>query len=118
MDCSPPGSSVHAICKARILEWVAIFLLQGKFPAQGLNSHLLHCRQILYREIQGRKISAKKTHLKSGLPLVSSLGRKGAEPVAVFRQYKQLTRIEHLLFARCPGDALWTAPLSTAGRRV
>ena len=24
MDCSPPGSSVHGIFKARILEWVAI----------------------------------------------------------------------------------------------
>ena len=25
MDCSPPGSSVHGIFQARILEWVAIF---------------------------------------------------------------------------------------------
>ena len=24
MDCSPPGSSVHGIFKARIVEWVAI----------------------------------------------------------------------------------------------
>ena len=24
MDCSPPGSSLHAISQARILEWVAI----------------------------------------------------------------------------------------------
>ena len=48
MDRSPPGSSVHGIFQAKILEWVAIFLLQGMFPTQGLNSHLLHCRQILY----------------------------------------------------------------------
>ena len=27
MDCSPPGSSVHGIFQARILEWVPIFLL-------------------------------------------------------------------------------------------
>ena len=26
MDCSPPGSSVHGIFQARILEWVAISL--------------------------------------------------------------------------------------------
>ena len=26
MDCSPPGSSVHGIFQARILEWVAVFL--------------------------------------------------------------------------------------------
>ena len=24
MDCNPPGSSVHGIFQARILEWVAI----------------------------------------------------------------------------------------------
>ena len=23
MDCSPPGSSVHGICQARVLEWGA-----------------------------------------------------------------------------------------------
>ena len=29
MDCSPPGSSVHGISQARILEWVAIPLSKG-----------------------------------------------------------------------------------------
>ena len=24
MDCRPPGSSIHGICQARVLEWVAI----------------------------------------------------------------------------------------------
>ena len=51
MDCSPLGSSVHRIFQARILEWVTIILLQGIFPTQELNPHLvwlLHCRQILY----------------------------------------------------------------------
>ena len=24
MDCGPPDSSVHGICQARVLEWVAI----------------------------------------------------------------------------------------------
>ena len=43
MDCSLPGSTVHGILQARILEWVAI-----PFPTQGLNPGLLHCRQILY----------------------------------------------------------------------
>ena len=28
MDCSPPGSSVHGICQARVLEWVAIAFSQ------------------------------------------------------------------------------------------
>ena len=29
VDCSPPGSSVHGILKARILEWVAIPFSRG-----------------------------------------------------------------------------------------
>ena len=29
MDCSPPGSSVHGIFQARVLEWVAIAFILG-----------------------------------------------------------------------------------------
>ena len=29
MDCSPPGSSVHGILQARILEWVAVPFSRG-----------------------------------------------------------------------------------------
>ena len=29
--CSPPGSSVHGIFQARILEWVAISFSRGSF---------------------------------------------------------------------------------------
>ena len=42
MDCSPPGSSVHGILQARILEWVAMPLLQGIFLTQGSNLCLLY----------------------------------------------------------------------------
>ena len=63
MDCSPPGSSVHGILQARILEWVS--LLQGIFPTQGSNLSLPHYGQILYhlshqgspKEIIQRKIA-------------------------------------------------------------
>ena len=47
MDCSPPGSSVHGILQARILEWVAISFSRGIFPTQGSNPGLPDCRQIL-----------------------------------------------------------------------
>ena len=49
--CDSPGSSVHGILQARVLEWVANFLLQRIFLTQGSNLHLLcllHCRWILY----------------------------------------------------------------------
>ena len=48
MDYRPPGSSVHGIFQARILEWGAISSSSGIFPTQGLNSGLLHWGQILY----------------------------------------------------------------------
>ena len=32
MDCSTPGSSVHEISQARILEWVAIAFSGGNLP--------------------------------------------------------------------------------------
>ena len=74
VDCSPPGSSVHGIFQARVLEWGAIafslvvqpvsrvsalphpladtgmgchFLLQRIFPTHGSNPGLPHCRQTL-----------------------------------------------------------------------
>ena len=56
MDYSPPGSSVHGILQAKILEIQNTkimvkgchSLLQGIFPTLGLNPGLPHCRQILY----------------------------------------------------------------------
>ena len=48
-DLQPSRSSVRGILQARILEWVAMSLLQGIFPTQGLNPGLLHCRQIFYQ---------------------------------------------------------------------
>ena len=44
VEGSLPGSTVHGIFQARILEWAAISFS----PTQGLNPGLLHCRQMLY----------------------------------------------------------------------
>ena len=42
MNCGLPGSSVHGILQAKILEWDAIPFSRGIFPTWGSNSHLLH----------------------------------------------------------------------------
>ena len=77
MNWSPPGSSVHGISQAWILEWVAIFLLQGIFPTQELNPGLLHCRWILYwlsyQEAQSHQ-KGKVTYLRKAA-LVEISGR-------------------------------------------
>ena len=41
MDCSPPGSSVHWILQASLLEWVAVSSSLGIFLTQGSNLSLL-----------------------------------------------------------------------------
>ena len=60
MNCSQPGSSVHGILQARILEWGCHALLQGIFPTQGWNPGLLHCRWILYQQSYQGSPSAKQ----------------------------------------------------------
>ena len=42
VDCSQPGSSVHGILQAAVLEWGCHALLQGIFLTQGSNLWLLH----------------------------------------------------------------------------
>ena len=71
MDCSLPGFSVHGIFQARVLEWVAIFLLQGIFLNQGLNPGLPHCRQTdaLPSEPPGKPVGLLKQWLSNLLVL-------------------------------------------------
>ena len=45
MDCSPPGSSVHGLFQARILEWVAIPFSRGSSQSRDRTWVYLHCRQ-------------------------------------------------------------------------
>ena len=42
MDWSPPGYSVHGVFQAKNTAVGGHFLLQGIFPTQGWNLHLLH----------------------------------------------------------------------------
>ena len=48
MDCSPPGSFVHGILQARILEWIAIPSSRGSSQPRDLTQSLPYCTWILY----------------------------------------------------------------------
>ena len=62
---SLPGSSVHGILQARILEWIAIPFSRGIFLTQGSNLGLLHCWWVLYcLSHQGRPTRLRDTHTK------------------------------------------------------
>ena len=49
MDCSPPGSSVHGIFQARILEWVAISSTRGS--SQLRDRSFISCDSCIGRKI-------------------------------------------------------------------
>ena len=50
MDCSPPGSSIHGILQARILEWIAMPCFRGSSQPRVWTqvSRLLHWWWVLY----------------------------------------------------------------------
>ena len=51
MDCSSPGSSVHGILQARIMEWVVVPFSRGSSQPRNqtdISSIILYCRQVLY----------------------------------------------------------------------
>ena len=76
---SPPGSSIHGIFQARILEWVSISFSKGSSgPRDGTHCRqtLPHCRQTLPHSRQTLyHLSHQGTH--QGLP--SSWGRKESD---------------------------------------
>ena len=58
MDCSPPGSSVHGILQARILEWVAILSSRGYSRPRDQT-------QVSYVSCTGRRVLCHHCHLAS-----------------------------------------------------
>ena len=83
MDCSLPGSSVHGIFQATVLEWIAISFSRGIFPTQGSNLGLPHCRQTLYHlSYQGSPNNKEVNPKEAILLLANRLGvRLGGEPL-------------------------------------
>ena len=58
MDCSPPGSSVHGILQARILEWVAISFSRGYAQARNQSrASSISRRVLLLLSPQGSRIT-------------------------------------------------------------
>ena len=69
MDCSPPGSSVHGILQARMLEWVAISFFRGS--SRPMNQTQVSCIASRFftdwamREAPGPNVKISKPHSKA-----------------------------------------------------
>ena len=93
VDCSPPGSSVHGISQARILEWVAIST--GDLPDQGIEprSPTLQA-DALTSEPPGKKPLSTK-HIPK-----HQLRGQGADTSWAWRISRQNRRLAELLESR------------------
>ena len=68
MDCSPPGSSVHGICRARVLEWVdrsfsgKYFLLkQSLLQQHNSKASVLQCSAFFMVQLSHPFVTTGKT---------------------------------------------------------
>ena len=72
MDYSLPGSSVHGILQARILEWVA-FPPPGDLPNSGIKPYLMHGQVVsLPLSHRGSLYAMEGVKTKSPFPTVES----------------------------------------------
>ena len=109
MNCSPPGSSVHGISQARILEWVAISFLQGNLPDSGIE----------FASPAGQANSLSLSHLGIALhslsiykfrPLCCSWPNNGTPELLVLVPYKEkecVMKLGILRWGDYPGLSRW-----------
>ena len=72
MDCSPPGSSIHGIFQARVVEWGAI-AFSGLFTISFQRAIIQSSLSYLYQKEKAYYGEAQKTvHTVPGLPNVFS----------------------------------------------
>ena len=121
MDCSPPGSSVHEVLQARVLEWVAISSSRGSsWPRNQTWGSCISCigRRILYNwatweapywlleflnynrlKVADKKRKAiRKRHLTAQLTVDRKEDRK-PWLIAQYRWRPQISAI-HVIFSR------------------
>ena len=72
MDCSLPGSSVHGICQARVLEWVAM-AFSDKIAGRNINNLIYAADTTLMaeseEELKSLLMKVKEESEKVGLKL-------------------------------------------------
>jgi len=78
MDCSPPGSSLHGILQARVLEWVAISFsnsLEGLMLNLKLQyfGHLMRTADLLQKTLMPGKIEGKRRKGQQRMRRLASL---------------------------------------------
>ena len=114
MDCSPPGSSVHGICQARVLEWVAKMnrlpiISLAKKGLFGFNEELQFSLQWWWATWKSSHNKEKRTHLKRG---------KGSWEARVNKEELEELRVQNIIaFHWLSCDYLSLVELLTSKKR-
>ena len=61
MGCSPPGSTVHGILQARILEWVALPSSRGSFQPRDQTQVFCIAGRFFTTELPGKTLVAQES---------------------------------------------------------
>ena len=92
MDCSPPGSCVHGIPQARILEWVAISSSRGfSWPRYRTHTSFVSCigRHVLNHVPPGKPWSSVSCSTK----LIESKPLRGLLEALIYSQWVRLLTV-------------------------
>ena len=76
MDCSPPGSSVHGIFQARILEWVAISSSRGSSQSRDYINNLRYADDTTLMAESEEELKSPLMNLKEESEKYSTLWQK------------------------------------------
>ena len=96
MDCSLPGSSVHGVLQASILEWLLLPSL-GIFPTQGSNPCLLHWQAGSVNESQTFHTQLVEKEIRTTFR--GLLARSKCYMLTAFNSGIPLVRIYHMIAA-------------------
>ena len=88
MDCSPPGSSVHGISRARILKWVAISFSRESSLLRSQTRVSCIGRQILYHWVTWEVLSRQYNYISVFMFWVSCVLMK------IVRKYNGMWELE------------------------
>ena len=105
MDCSPPGSSVHGILQARILEWVAISSSRGSSQLRDGTqvSHTAGRFFVFWATRDYRMVSTNSAVCDPYNSQVTHVGRESGVPCTVIdlaREWSFLSSLNHTFLRR------------------
>jgi len=101
MDCNPPGSSVHGILQARIMEWVAM-------PSPRGSSQLRDQTHVSYVSCIGRWVLYHSCHLFSSVQSLSHVPLLATPWTAAHQASLSITNSQSLLKLMSIESLMWS----------